>query len=98
VSPATNCVPGILNVAFPGIEAEVLAQAIGDRVAASLGAACHGASREPSHVLSAIGLRKDLLFSAVRFGLGKPTTKDEIERAAKIIVQKVKTLRLLQGS
>lgn len=97
VSPATSCVPGILNVAFPGIEAEVLAQAIGDRVAASLGAACHGESREPSHVMTAIGLRQDLLFSAVRFGLGKPTTRDEIETAARIIVSKVRELKALQG-
>ena len=46
---------GIVNVAFPGVEAESLMLALGD-IAVSAGSACTAAAIEPSHVLQALGM------------------------------------------
>jgi cysteine desulfurase len=57
----------ILNVSFPGIEAEVAIDAWADLVAISNGAACTSQSYTCSHVLSAMGLPKWRMDGALRF-------------------------------
>lgn len=70
--------PNTLNVAFKGlIGAEVLAAL--DGVAASTGSACHAGVIELSPVLKAMGVPEDLGMGAVRFSLGRGTTKAEID-------------------
>ncbi|MGE3842059.1 MAG: cysteine desulfurase family protein [Vicinamibacterales bacterium] len=73
--------PGNLNVAFPGIEPEPLKLAIDD-LAVSFGAACTTGTTEPSHVLAAVGMPRELALASVRFGLGRWTTAEEVEYAA----------------
>ncbi len=70
--------PHNLNVAFPGAEPETLRMAIDD-IAVSFGAACSTGTSEPSHVLTALGLPREVALSSVRFGLGRWTTKEEID-------------------
>jgi cysteine desulfurase len=60
-------VPYILNVSFPGIEAEVAIDAWADLVALSNGAACTSQSYTCSHVLSAMKLPKWRIDGALRF-------------------------------
>jgi cysteine desulfurase len=81
--------PGNLNVAFPGVNADALVTALPD-VAVSTGSACSSASVEPSHVLKAIapGLER----SSIRFGLGRFTTEEEIEYAAARIISVTDTI------
>lgn len=81
----TQRLPGTLNVSFPGVDVGDLLGALPD-VAASAGSACASLDSEPSHVLGAMGL-EDETSAAVRFGLGRFTTPDEIERAAMLVVQ-----------
>jgi hypothetical protein len=71
--------PGNLNVGFAGVDGESLLVGLTD-VAASSGAAC--TSAEPSHVLVALGLDKPGALASLRFGLGRETTGEEIDRAA----------------
>jgi cysteine desulfurase len=73
--------PHILNVAFPGIEAESLRLAISE-IACSAGSACMAASPEASHVLSTMGLSHALASSSLRFAVGRFTDAREIDRAA----------------
>jgi cysteine desulfurase len=64
--------------AFVGqIGAEVLARL--DGVAASTGSACHAGNVELSPVLRAMGVPPAVGMGAIRFSLGRGTTRDEID-------------------
>ncbi len=91
---ATQRLPGNLNLSFAGVEASALVAALDD-VAVSTGSACSSAKPEASHVLTALGLGQARAFSSVRFGLGRFSTRDEIERAAARVITEVGRLRAL---
>jgi cysteine desulfurase len=82
--------PGNLNVSFAGIDGEALLVSLDD-LAVSSGAACTQA--EPSHVLMALGLSKDQALASLRFGIGRTTTKDEVDYAATKVSEVVSHLR-----
>lgn len=84
--------PGCVNLSFAFVEGESLLMALKD-VALSSGSACTSASLEPSYVLRAIGAEEDLAHSSIRFGLGRFTTKEEVEYTADKCVQHVQRLR-----
>jgi cysteine desulfurase len=84
--------PGNLNLGFPGVHGEALMMAMKD-VACSSGAACSAAEPEPSHVLKAIGLDDDSAKATLRFGLGRFTTEEEIDRAIGYVCDAVVSLR-----
>jgi cysteine desulfurase len=73
----THRLPNTLNVSFVGrIGAEILARL--DSVAATTGSACHSGRVELSPVLKAMGIEPDVGLGAIRFSLGRATTRDEI--------------------
>jgi len=70
--------PNTLNVGFVGkVGSEVLSHL--DGVAASTGSACHSGSVEPSPVLKAMGIAPEFAMGAIRFSLGRTSTRDDIE-------------------
>jgi cysteine desulfurase len=74
-----NCLPNNLNVAFDGIESDVLVRQLDEAgIAASSGSACSNSTWEPSHVLMAMGVPIRQAVGSVRFSLGETTTADEI--------------------
>jgi cysteine desulfurase len=73
--------PGNLNIRLPGCDAESLLVRLRGQLAASTGSACNSGLIEPSYVLLALGLTLDEANSSIRFGFGRFTTVDEIERA-----------------
>jgi cysteine desulfurase len=54
-------------------------------VCASSGSACSAGSLEPSHVVSALGVKEDLANSLVRFSLGRDSTLEEVEIAERLL-------------
>ena len=75
---STHRLPNTLNVSFVGrIGAEILARL--DAVAASTGSACHSGRIELSPVLEAMGVEPEVGMGAIRFSLGRGTTRDEID-------------------
>lgn len=56
-------------------------------------AACSSGTPAPSHVLRALGLSPELLDGALRIGLGKFTTSEEIDQASEILSQAVYLVR-----
>ena len=90
-------VPHCLNLCFPTIRAEALMLSTPE-LAYSSGSACNSATIKPSHVLSAMGLSDELADCSVRFSFGRFTTKDDIKRAAEVIVQQVTRLKHVVGN
>jgi cysteine desulfurase len=86
--------PGNLNVAFAGVDAEALLMAMPE-IAASTGSACSSATVEPSHVLRALGIGEEAARSSVRFGLGRFNKEEEIDYVAGRVVEAVEKLRRL---
>lgn len=85
-------IPGNLNFAFPGIEAEMLLIRLND-IALSTGSACTSAAVEPSYVLRALGLDHALAGASLRIGLGRFTTTAEVDYASERIISEVCRLR-----
>ena len=62
-------------------------------VALSTGSACSSATPAPSHVLTALGLPAARVRASVRMGLGRFTTREEVDVAADRLVACVEKLR-----
>jgi cysteine desulfurase len=71
--------PGNLNVSIARAEAETLILSLQGRVAISAGAACSEAGGKGSHVLRALGLPDERVYTALRFGIGRYSTDSEID-------------------
>ena len=84
--------PNTLSISFPNLEANTLLAEIEDRVAASAGAACHSDDIELSPTLTAMNVPLHYAMGTIRFSTGKPTTRDEIDDAIKIISESVRRL------
>jgi cysteine desulfurase len=84
--------PHNLNLGFAGVDSESLLISLHD-VALSTGSACSSATIEPSHVLRALGIGDDLAHGAVRFGLGRFNTEEEVDYVAGRIAAAVRNLR-----
>ncbi|MDF2940767.1 MAG: iscS [Gammaproteobacteria bacterium] len=86
----THSVPHILNLCFSTMNGEVLFSSLRPHLAVGSGAACDSAQSEPSHVLEALGLSRNLAESSIRFSLGRFTTEQDIYTA----VQSIKNILL----
>lgn len=84
--------PNNLHVSFDDVDGESLLVAVGD-VAVSSGSACTSASGLPSHVLTAIMGDDPVPSASIRFGLGRWTTREDVDYAAATFVAIVKHLR-----
>ena len=91
----TQRVPGNLNLCFDRVQDESLLLSLKDIVALSAGSACTSDAHEASYVLKAIGVEEPLAHSAIRFGLGRHTTAEEIDTVIDAVVEKVERLRAL---
>lgn len=86
--------PNNLHLVIEGIDGEsliLLLDAAG--IAASQGSACSSGAAEPSHVLAAMGVSRDLARGALRLTLGPSTTDADVDRAATTVVDAVGKLR-----
>jgi cysteine desulfurase len=93
--------PHLLSVAFPGTDSEALIMHLDlAGVAASSGSACSTGAVEPSHVLIAMGVARDLALGTIRFSLGRESSLADIERAIEVapaVVAKVRRLGEVLG-
>ena len=90
----TERLPNTLNVSFIGrAGSEILSRM--ENVAASTGSACHSGSIEPSPVLKAMKLPPQLGMGAIRFSLGRTTTREEIESTVALLIKAVPESRAI---
>jgi cysteine desulfurase len=86
--------PHNLNISFSGIEAESLLIKVRS-VALSLGSACMTGALAPSYVLTALGIKPDLAYGSVRFGLGRFNTDEEVNTVSDCVILSVEKLRAI---
>lgn len=77
--------PGSLHVSAPHLPGEAVIGRLWGRVALSTGAACQSGVPGPSHVLSAMAVPEWAKEGAIRVGIGRFNTEDEIAKAGEII-------------
>jgi cysteine desulfurase len=91
------------NICFTGIDSEAMILGLSNPendsplIAVSNGSACTSFSKDPSHVLTAMGLDETTAFNCIRFSLGKYNTKEEIDitiDAVKKVVRGLKDLSI----
>ena len=88
-----NRIPGNLNISFPGLNQEPLIQKF-RKICISSGSACTTSTPTPSHVLMALGIKKNLLSSSVRIGISRFNTLEEINLASDYILNIVNKLKV----
>lgn len=85
--------PHICNISFNTLISSQLLAALNKTMALSSGSACTSGSRDPSYVLKAMGLDENWARAAIRFSLGRFTTKKEIDIAIAEVKRVVEQLR-----
>ena len=84
-----NRLAGNLHISIANIPNSAIIARIRDKLAISAGSACTSETVSPSHVLRVMSLENNLIESALRIGIGKFTTKTEIEQSAVILINTV---------
>lgn len=88
--------PNISNLSFEKIEGEAAVIALDlEGVAVSTGSACTSGALDPSHVLTAMGLRPEVVQGSLRFSLCYHNTVEEVDRAVQIVESVIQRLRRL---
>ena len=85
--------PGNLHVSIARAEAETLILSLGGGIAISSGAACAEAGGKGSHVLRAVGLADERVYTALRFGIGRFNDVREIDDAVEALAAAVDVAR-----
>lgn len=90
-----DSVAGVGHVCIRGVESESMLYLLdNENICVSAASACASGAMEPSHVLAAMGVERDLMKGSLRFSLGHTTTNDDIDRAISATV--AAATRLLQ--
>lgn len=90
--------PGNANITFEYIEGEAMLLLLDMKgIAISTGSACSSTSLNPSHVLTAIGVPVENIHGSLRFTVGDPTTKEDIDYVVEELVQIVNKLRSISS-
>ena len=88
--------PSISNLSFENLEGEAAVIALDlEGVAVSTGSACSSGALDPSHVLTAMGLRPEVVQGSLRFSLCYHNTGAEVDRAVQILESVIQRLRKL---
>ena len=85
-----NRLPNNLNISIADVHAEALIMGMDD-IMISGGSACKTMGIKTSHVIKALGVKYPKC--AIRFGLGRWTTEDDIDYASKKIIKLAKIIR-----
>jgi cysteine desulfurase len=75
----------VTNIAFKVADARHMMIALSKNIAVSSGSACTSLNQRPSHVLTAMGLDRNLAMGSIRFSLGRFNTEPEIEHTIRVV-------------
>lgn len=92
-------VHGTTNLLFGGIDGQALVAHLDQSgIYCSQSSACTNQRPEPSYVLRAMGLSEDDAYSSVRFSFSQLNDVADVERAADVVAEIVRTLRAFEGA
>ena len=93
---ATQRLPNNVNVSFSYIEGEAVLLNLDMRgIAASAGSACASESEDPSHILMAIGVPRDIARGSLRLTVGSGNSDDDVEYVLEVLPEVVERLRAM---
>ncbi len=96
VNTPQQCAPHILNISFAGVKSEVILHTLeSEGIYVSSGSACSSHKREPSYVLTSIGLDRGMIDGSIRFSLSEFNTKEEIDKVVSVLTTIIPRLRKL---
>ncbi len=85
---------GNVNLSIEGVEGEsLLLQLDKNGICASAGSACTSGSLDPSHVLLAIGLKRETAYSSLRLTLSELNTDEDVDYILEVLPKIVEQLR-----
>jgi cysteine desulfurase len=83
-----------MNISFNGVEGESIVLAMDLKgIACSSGSACTSGTTEPSHVLKAMGVESIMAQGAIRFSIGRSTSRDDLDYVLGVLPDVVGKLR-----
>jgi cysteine desulfurase len=88
-----NRLAGNLHISIPGIPNTAVIARVRHQLAISTGSACTSGVEAPSHVLQALKLPEEVIEGALRIGLGKFTTEEEVDQASSILTEAIEQIR-----
>ncbi|MGI6094937.1 MAG: cysteine desulfurase family protein [Lachnospiraceae bacterium] len=92
--PVRDGAPHIVNASFLGIRSEVLLHTLEEHhIYVSAGSACSSHKRAGSPTLTAMGLSKERMESAIRMSFSENTTKEELDYCLDVLREVVPVLR-----
>ena len=95
-SAAPNRAPHIVNVSVPGTDSESMLMALDlQGIGCSAGSACQSGTATASHVLTAIGARRDTVNAAIRMSLGSLNDEASVDRTIEVFTKLVNKARKL---
>ena len=87
-------IAGNCHLCLPGVEAEALLVLLEDRdVYASAASSCSSGAQDPSHVLAAMGIDRDVAAGSLRLSLGWSSTDADVDIALEAVPAAVERLR-----
>jgi len=90
--------PHVCNVSIPGTDSEALLMHLDlAGIACSSGSACSTGAVEPSHVLTAMGVPRDLGVAALRFSFGRENTAEDVEAVVAVLPRIIEKVRALSA-
>src|SRR6185295_14561889 len=91
---AAHRAPHIVNVSVPGVDSESMLMALDLRgIGCSAGSACQSGSVSPSHVLTAIGVSREMAGAALRISFGCLNDDACVDRVADVFAKLVEKAR-----
>ncbi|MBQ4145430.1 MAG: cysteine desulfurase [Clostridia bacterium] len=97
INTPNECAPHILNVSFKGVRSEVVLHSLeNENIYVSSGSACSSHKKEPSYVLTAIGIPRDLIDGSIRFSLSEMNTQEDIDATVEALKSLIPALRKLK--
>lgn len=89
-----NRLPGLVSVLVDGLDSEtLLLQLDAAKFEVSAGSACSSASLNPSHVLTAMGIPRNLALGSLRISFDERVSSEELDAFCDTLLQIVKTYR-----
>lgn len=96
VNTPENAAPHILNISFGGVKSEVLLHSLEmQNIFVSSGSACSSHKKEPSYVLTEIGVPRKMIDGSIRFSLSEFSTEEQVDAVIDAVSKIIPRLRRL---